>query len=182
MAKTLPVEDAGGADVVKAVKKGALVIIPTDTVYCIACNALLPEAVERLNAAKRPDALLSVVAPSKKWIDANFNVKKAFLDKLPGPFTYVLKPKKEAKGFSSAIGVRLFEHPVMKAFEKAKLPLVCASVNISGTAPAVDVKKISPMVTEKADFIIDAGTLANNPSTVIDFTGKVPLIVKRQAF
>lgn len=182
MARTLSVEDAGKADVIKAIRKGALVIMPTDTVYCIACNALLPEAVEKLNAVKKADASLFVIAPSRKWIDSNFNVKKAFLDKLPGPFTYVLKPKKDAKGFSSNVGVRLFHHSVMAIFEKAKMPLLCSSVNFSGAMPAVDVKRISPLMTAKADLVIDAGTLANNPSTVLDLTGKLPLIVKRQGF
>ncbi|MBU2637701.1 MAG: Sua5/YciO/YrdC/YwlC family protein [Nanoarchaeota archaeon] len=180
MARKIHVEDAAKADIIKAIKKGAVFVMPIDTAYCIACNALLPSAVETLRAVRsevesvseqRLQAACSsgvfVIAPSKKWIEKNFNVKKAFLDKLPGPFTYVLNPKRGVKGFSSAIGVRLFEHPVLKAVEKANVPLLCAEVQM---------KKLP---IGMVDFAIDAGVIAGAPSAVIDFTGKFPLIVKR---
>lgn len=167
MARRIPVEDA--ASVLKEIKKGAVFAMPAGAAYCVACNALLPSAVERLKSVCSSEAL--VIAPSKKWIEKNFNLKKAFLDKLPGPFTYILKPKKGVKGFSSPVGVRLFEHPVIKAVEKANIPLLCAG-------SAANLKKL-PL--DMVDFAIDAGLNAGTPPTIIDFTGKFPLIVKKQA-
>ncbi len=169
MARKISLEEAVRADIIKAIKKGAVFAMPTDVSYCIACNALLPSSVERLKAICSSDTL--VIAPSKKWIEKSFNIKKAFLDRLPGSFTYILKPKKGVKEFGASVGVRLFEHPVMRAVEKANVPLICAG-------SAANVKNL-PL--DMLDFAIDAGVIAGIPLTVIDFTGKFPLIVKKQA-
>ena len=77
---------------VKHLKKGSIFIYPSDTRYCLGCNALDSDAMKRLSMIKQ-DLALTVVAPSKKWIESNFTVKKAFLDKLPGTFHLYLKIK-----------------------------------------------------------------------------------------
>ncbi|MFH1065359.1 MAG: Sua5/YciO/YrdC/YwlC family protein [Nanoarchaeota archaeon] len=170
----------GAEKAVKHIKKGAVFIYPSDTRYCLGCNALDAGAMQKLAEIKQ-EVSLTVVAPSKKWIMANFNVKKAFLEKLPGPFTYILKAKKAVIGqsLSGTMGVMLMENHFMKTIEKAKVPVVCASVNLTGNMPAVDIQKIAPAITDKVDFIIDAGIIETKPSTTIDFTGRIPSIVRR---
>lgn len=167
MAKTITLNES--ASMLKEIKKGAVFILPTDVSYCVACNALLPSAVEKVKALCPSESF--VIAPSKKWIEQNFSVKKAFLDRLPGPFTYILKPKKGVKQFGASAGVRLLKSPVMKGLEKVDAPLFCAG--------SASVLKKLPL--DKADFAIDAGVIACAPPTVIDFTGRFPLIVKKQA-
>lgn len=175
---TIPLKEAEKA--VKLIKKGAVFIYPSDTRYCLGCNALDSGAMQKLSSIKQ-ELSLTVVAPSKKWIMANFNVKKAFLDKLPGPFTYILKAKKAVIGqsLSGTMGVILMENHFMKIISKANVPVICANVNIAGNLPAVDISKIAPAITDKVDFIIDAGIIEIKPSTTIDFTGKIPSIVRR---
>jgi len=175
----IPIHEAEKA--VKLIRKGAVFIYPSDTRYCLGCNALDSEAMKRLSAIKQ-DLALTVVAPSKKWIEANFTVKKAFLDKLPGPFTYILKAKKAVIGgrsISGTMGIMFMENHFMKIIAKANVPVVCTNVNLAGNLPAIDISKISPAITGKVDFIIDAGLLESNPSTIIDFTGRIPSIVRR---
>lgn len=176
--QVIPIQEAEKA--VKHLKKGAVFIYPSDTRYCLGCNALDSGAMKRLSMIKQ-DLALTVVAPSKKWIESNFIVKKAFLDKLPGPFTYILKAKKAVVGqsLSGTMGIILMENHFMKIIAKANVPVVCTNVNLIGNLPAVDIQKISPAITSKVDFIIDAGLLESSPSTIIDFTGRIPSIVRR---
>jgi len=144
MAEIIPIEKAKGQRIVQMIKEGAIFIYPTDTIYGIGCNALLPDAVNRIRAIKqRTDKPFSVIAPSKQWILKNFKVKKIFVDKLPGPFTYILMPKNSLPVCAEVsnigtLGVRIPDHKFTKVIQKAKVPFVTTSVNISGEAPAID--------------------------------------------
>ena len=78
----------------KAIKSGAVIIYPTDTVYGIGCNAKLKESVKRVRELKKQfDRPFSVIAPSIEWIEKNLESKKEVRDKLPGPYTFILKIK-----------------------------------------------------------------------------------------
>ena len=87
-------------DYAKEIKKGAVFIYPTDTIYGIGCNARLPEAVIRLRAIKKQrDRPLSVIVPSKEWIRDNCDSPnrvemRRWIKKLPGSYTIILKLKK----------------------------------------------------------------------------------------
>jgi len=173
------------ADIVKRIKRGDIFIYPTDTIYGIGCNALLPESVMKIrDIKKRTDKPFSIIAPSKEWIAKNFKVSKAYLDKLPGPFTYILKPKKkglfgkEVSKFDT-VGVRIPDHKFSKFVARAKVPFITTSVNLSGEEPAVDLDRIAHSILEQVDFIIDDGVLDNKASTVLDLTGDFPKIIRR---
>ena len=126
----------------KHLKKGSIFIYPSDTRYCLGCNALDSDAMETLSMIKQ-DLALTVVAPSKKWIESNFTVKKAFLDKLRY-FTYILKSKKAVignKSISGTMGIMFMENNFMKTIAKANVPVVCTNVNLIGNLPAVDIQR-----------------------------------------
>jgi len=185
MVKIVKMKCLNSADIIKRIKRGDIFIYPTDTIYGIGCNALLPEKVVKIrDIKKRTDKPFSIIAPSKEWIAKNFKINKAYLDKLPGPFTYILKPKK--KGFLGkevskfdSIGVRIPNHKFSKFIAKAKVPFITTSVNLSGEEAAIDLDRISPEIIEQVDFIIDNGVLDNNPSTVLDLTSGLPKIIRR---
>jgi L-threonylcarbamoyladenylate synthase len=170
--------------IVKRIKKGDVFIYPIDTIYGIGCDATNEAAVERVREIKqRFDKPFSIIAPSKLWITRNFVIKKPFLDKLPGPFTYVIKAKTNALVADSVvkgdvIGVRIPDHPFVKTIQKAKVPFVTTSVNLSGKRHYTSLRKIPKKIFNKVDIIIDDGYLANSPSTVIDLTGELPRILR----
>ena len=77
--------------------KGAVFIHPTDTIYGIGCNAEVSSAVRKVRQLKaRATNPFSVIAPSLEWINENCVVTKEadeWLEKLPGPYTLILKLK-----------------------------------------------------------------------------------------
>ncbi|MDF7807509.1 L-threonylcarbamoyladenylate synthase [Pontiellaceae bacterium B12219] len=148
---------------------GGLVIVPTETVYGIACDPAVPGAMEKLIAAKgrdgdKPVARLAadgtqVKAASKHW--------NAGLDALaakwwPGPLTIIVET---SEGWT---GYRVPDHAV--AVELAKLcgrTLALTSANLSGEPDTKTAKEA--LASVKADLALDSGPSAEKaiPSTVI---------------
>ncbi|RME55318.1 threonylcarbamoyl-AMP synthase [Candidatus Woesearchaeota archaeon] len=166
------------------IKQGYVFIYPTDTIYGLGCDATNDVAVERIREIKkRFDKPFSVIAPSKSWISRNFYIKSAYLDKLPGPFTYVLKAKSNKLVSSSVvkgdkIGIRVPDHPITPMIQKSKVPFVTTSVNVTGKKPYHAIRKIPKKILNMVDIVIDEGYLTNSPSTVIDLTGELPKIIR----
>ena len=170
---------------IKKIKEGAVVIYPTDTTYGIGCDALNYTAVARIRKIKqRDDKPFSVIAPNKEWIINNFYVNKHYIEKLPGPFTFILKIKKSGVIASNVtndrtLGVRIPNHKFISKIQKAGIPFITTSVNISGKEPALSVNEIPNEIIKNVDIVIDDGKLDNNPSTIIDLTGKLAKIIRR---
>ena len=84
-------------EISQRIKEGTIFIHPTDTIYGISCNAANENAVKKIrDLKKRPETPFSVWAPSIKWIKKNCIINKEaeeWLNKLPGPYTLVLKLK-----------------------------------------------------------------------------------------
>ncbi|MFH1332792.1 MAG: L-threonylcarbamoyladenylate synthase [archaeon] len=186
MPKIVQMDSIKGGEIIEQIKEGAIFIYPTDTVYGLGCNALDADAVKRLRKIKgRSNKPLSIIAPSKAWITRNFETKKSYINKLPGPYTFIMKPKKEkllpdevTKGVDT-VGVRIPDHPFTKIIQKAGVPFITTSVNISGEAPVTDLSKIPSEILNNVDYIIGDNSLDNAPSALIDLTGEIPKIIKR---
>jgi len=187
MVQVLRLKELTQQFVIKEIKAGKIFIYPTDTLYGIGCDATNVKAVRKIRKIKRRSKKpFSVIAPSKKWITSNFKLKSTFLKKLPGPFTYLLAPKKKRllpravlKG-AEMVGVRIPKHKFATFIQKSGKPFITTSVNISGQQNIFQVVDIPKEILEKVDYVIDDGVLANPPSTILDFSQDPPSIIKRR--
>lgn len=173
-----------GSGVIDAMKSGAIFVYPTDTVYGIGCNAEIPESVKRIREIKCTEHPFSVIAPTKKWITANLKTNNnRQMNKLPGPYTLILKKKRRdlltAVAVGDSLGVRIPKHKFIKLITKAGVPFVTTSANISGQPTIKSVKRIPEQMLERIDYVIDGGILAGKASTIIDMTGDKPLIIRK---
>lgn len=186
MTEIINIEKIKEKKIVKAIKEGKILVYPTDTVYGLGCDATNREAVQKIRMIKqREEKPFSIIAQSKPWIYKNFYVNKSYVQKLPGPFTFILRTKKDrlvsnaVTDNANVLAVRIPDHQFTKIIQKAKIPFVTTSVNLTGKKPITYPKQIPGSMLKNVDIVIDAGILENNPSTIIDLTGKIARIVIR---
>ncbi len=160
------------------IKKGAVFIHPTDTIYGLSCNALDEKAVAKIRKLKqRQDNPFSVWAPNLEWIKKNCVIDKKdeeWLNKLPGPYTLILKLKHKSAIAKSVnlgqetLGVRIPEHWFTKAVNKLGFPIVTTSANIAGKPFMTKLENLDPEIEVGVEFIIYEGEKSGHPSKIID--------------
>lgn len=153
---TLPSDEAAIEAAAKALLKGGVVVIPTDTVYGLAAHPAFPAAVERLYAikhreAKKPIALLAEDAGAvARFLNCQIDktAERLAAKYWPGPLTLVLKGE----------GFRVPDHEwTRKLLRKVGGVLRVSSANLSGRHPATDAPAALKEVGLSADLVIDDG-------------------------
>jgi len=190
MIKFSEIDSSEKKRIISEMQKGKIFIYPTDTIYGIGCDASNDESVRKIRELKKREKMpFSVIVPSKAWLYENCEINsrsRIFIEKLPGPFTYLFKLRKAGRkkisenlipGLST-LRIRIPNHPFTEIIAEFGKPFVTTSVNLSGKP---FIKKISEIPDEfrKKCIIIDAGQIKGKPSLLIDITGKMPKILKR---
>ncbi len=167
--------------------KTKILVYPTDTVYGIGCNAEKEALVEKIFSMKGRDRKkpMSIIAPNKEWILEHCIISPEILDKyLPGKYTLLVK-KKDPKFLhfvtagSDTIGIRIPAHRFSKLVEKAAVPFITTSANISGGQAAKSISEVPKEVLDSADIVIDGGELTGIPSTIVDCRSEQEVIIER---
>ena len=166
-------------------RRGGLVIFPTETVYGVGANADDARAVERLYRVKgRPsgqpvtvhlaDAAL-VRQMAVEWPRAAEALSRQFW---PGPLTLVV-PRREG----GSVGLRVPRHPVAEALlAAAQVPVVAPSANVSGHPPPTTADEADHELGALVEYLIDAGsTPFGEASTVVDCTVTPPRLLRMGA-
>lgn len=190
--KVIPVieSDEGVEEAVEILKKGGLVIYPTDTLYGLGCNALDELALKSVFAVKkRPTSnplsiAVSDVEMMKEYAELPEAAEKLADAFLPGALTIVLKKKNLPDiltGGLAKVGIRIPNSDIaLKLTELLGAPITATSANISGNSPPVSVEEAISQIPE-ADVILNRGPLRERvPSTIVDLSGK-PKILREGA-
>lgn len=172
--------------IIKRILAGDVFIYPTDTIYGIGCDATNNSSVRKIRDIKQQfEQPFSVIAPNKAWIMNNCDIKKsaqAWLDKLPGPYTLILKLKvlksvaQEVTLGKQTVGVRIINHEFQNIVSALNKPIVTTSANLHKQPFATSLENISPQIKDVIDFAIDDGLKQGRPSTIIDLSGDVRII------
>ncbi|MCA1827055.1 MAG: L-threonylcarbamoyladenylate synthase [Myxococcales bacterium] len=169
---------------------GGLVAYPTDTYYAIGCDVFQKKAMERLASLKRRDdrkpfaflcADLGEVAKYAIVSNEHYRLMRRLF---PGPYTIVLEATRltprTALTRQRQVGVRVPDAPVAIALVRALgRPLATTSAALPGEQPLTDAADIQEHIGRGIDLILDGGVTLNEPSTVIDLTGPVPVVLRK---
>lgn len=178
--------------VVECLKKGGVIIYPTDTVYGMGCDITNQKAIERVCRIKgvRPEkAQLSFICQDLRHLadyckpidNSTFRVlKKA----LPGPFTFILNANnhvpKLLNNKKKTVGIRVPDNMITRSIvEFLGNPIVSTSIRDDDEIVeySTDPELIYEKYAELVDIVIDGGYGGNEASTVVDFTsGDVDVI------
>ena len=167
---------------------------PTETFYGLGAVCFSGKAVRRIYRLKARDAgkPLSLIVSSLDMIETLAVGPPPVFHRLagefwPGPLTLVLKasPSFPARlaGPGHTIGVRIPSVPWLRRLvTKVGLPITATSANISGEGEISDPAEILRTFNDKVDIIVDGGsTPGGQPSTIVDITGPMPLILREGA-
>ena len=174
-----------------ALRRGELVVLPTDTVYGIAAEAFDPVAVDGLLKAKGrgrdmpPPVLVGTVRAAMALVMDLADTGKDLIDEFwPGGLTLVCRSSPtlvwdlgETKG---TVAVRMPLHHVALELLKKTGPLAVSSANVSGQPPATTADEAMAQLGDSVSVYLDAGPCPGDvPSTIVDLTGSVPRLLRR---
>ncbi len=173
-------------EVVDTLRKGQIVVCPTDTVYGLLADATNKRAINRafqIKKRKKDKPIYIFVKDmemAKHFAEINERQEKFLQKAWPGKVTAVLQGKRlfsEGIELDGKIGLRVPDYELIhKIFGKFDKPLTGTSANISGMPSCSDSKEAIKQFQRrryKPDLILDAGALPlSRPSTVIDITEK----------
>ncbi|MGP4022120.1 L-threonylcarbamoyladenylate synthase [Actinomadura sp. 3N407] len=189
-----PMERTRGiAEAVSAVRRGELIVLPTDTVYGIAADAFTAPAVSALLDAKGrgrempPPVLVGSVRAATALVEDLGTYGQDLIDEFwPGALTLVCRANPnlmwdlgETKG---TVAVRMPMHELAVELLKETGPLAVSSANLSGRPAARAAEDAEKMLGDSVSVYLDGGASGHaGPSTIVDLTGAVPRLLRAGA-
>jgi tRNA threonylcarbamoyl adenosine modification protein (Sua5/YciO/YrdC/YwlC family) len=177
---------------VEILRKGGVIIYPTDTVYGIGCDIFNKDALERIFLIKNDSftKLFSFVCSDLKDIskyakvsDSAYRIMKHLL---PGPYTFILPAAKivPKKLWSKrkTVGIRVPNHSVtLKIVQELGNPIISTSTTNRKGEVLVDPFEIKNIFNSQVDLMLSSGSMAATPSSIIDLSMEEPEIIRRGA-
>lgn len=189
-----PMERTRGiAEAVSAVRRGELIVLPTDTVYGIGCDAFTPHAVNALLGAKGrgrhlpPPVLVGTVRAATALIDDLGTFGQDLIDEFwPGALTLVCRANPnlmwdlgETKG---TVAVRMPLDSLALELLKETGPLAVSSANLSGRPAARSIDDAEKQLGDSVSVYLNGGPAGlGEASTIVDLTGPVPRLLRAGA-
>ena len=176
---------------VEIVKRGGVIVYPTDSGYALGCHIGDKAAMERIRTIRKVDEKhnftlvcrdLSEIALYAKVDNTAYRLIK---NHTPGPYTFILQATKEVprrlqNPKRKTIGLRVPENPIaMALLEALGEPLMSSTLILPGEdMPLTDPYDIRDTLEHSLDLIIDGGYCGFEPTTVVDLTGDVPEVLR----
>ncbi|MCA0426111.1 MAG: threonylcarbamoyl-AMP synthase [Bacteroidetes bacterium] len=179
--------------VIDTLAKDGVIIIPTDTIYAMACRLDSRKGIERMAriAGKKVEKVnFSLLCSDLSHISDFTNVidKQVFRlmkNNLPGPFTFILGANKETSKYFSGnkktIGIRVPDNIIAQTLvAEAGIPLLVTTIHSDDEIIEymTDPEEIHDKFENLVDLVVDGGAGGNIPSTIIDCLEDEPLLIR----
>ncbi len=185
-------DSAGVAEAARLLRSGEPVVIPTETVYGLGCNALEDEAVARVFAVKERPRFNPLIVHVHGWdhalayVEPNHDAAKLAEKFWPGPLTFVLNRKRQcqisllASAGLDTLAVRAPSHKLAQALiEASGFPIAAPSANRSGRLSPTSAEAAFHELNGRVGLVLDGGKCrAGIESTIIGFEGRAPVMLR----
>ena len=175
--------------VVEILKEGGIIVLPTDTLYAVACDALNPKAIEKVCRLKgiNPERTnlsilcsdISMVSDYARFDNYAFKLMK---DNTPGPFTFLFKAASSLpKAFKGRkiVGIRIPDNEADRTIvESLGNPLLSTSITYEDEDFGINPELIAEAYEDKVDMVIEGEDGKLTPSAIIDCTDQEPEIIR----
>lgn len=178
--------------VAESVRRGGVIIYPTDSCYALGCHLGDKTAAERLRRIRQFDKhhLFTLVCRDLSDL-ANYarvdNQQYRLLKTLtPGPYTFILKATKQAPRRllhekRQTIGLRVPDHTLTQhLLAELGEPLLSCTLQLPGEdLPITDVHEVREQLDHAVDVIVSGGDCGTEPTTVLNMVNDAPELVRR---
>ncbi len=164
------------AQVAEILRKGGIIVYPTDTVYGLGCLMSNKKGIEKIQAIKNSKKPMSIMLPGIKSISDYAKVSneafRLIRSVVPGPYTFILPATrlvpKLLQSNRKALGVRIADHWFCQALlDELGEPIITTSIPLESERIHIDPLMIENDLGHMVDAVVDSGILPDIPSTVI---------------
>ncbi len=177
---------------VEVLRKGGLIIYPTDTVYGIGCDIYNKQALEKVIQIKNDSdsKLFSFVCPNLKDIAKYAKVSdyayRTMKHLLPGAYTFILPAAKQVpkllRSKRKTVGIRIPNHPIaLKIVEEFGSPIISTSTTSRKGDILINPIEIKNVFNSQVDLMLASGNLNGRPSSVINLSEGEPEVIREGA-
>jgi tRNA threonylcarbamoyl adenosine modification protein (Sua5/YciO/YrdC/YwlC family) len=169
------------------VRRGGVVVYPTDSVYALGCHIGDKQALERIRNIRRVDKhhnftlLCRDLSELASYARVDNNVFRVLKANTPGPFTFILPassevPKRLMHPKRKTVGIRVPDSAIAQALlnELGEPMMTVTLIMPDDDYPLTDPYDIRQTLEAQVDAIIDGGYCGLEPTTVVDMTGDQP--------
>lgn len=173
------------------IRKGGLIVYPTDSGYALGCQIGNKPAMDRIRRLRQLDEDhnftlvcrdLSELSVYARVNNAVFRLIKAHT---PGPYTFILPatrevPRRLQHPKRKSIGLRIPENKIALALlEELNEPLMSSTLIMPGEdMPMIDAEDIVDLLGKQLDLVIDGGSCGAEPTTVVEFIDDIPEVIR----
>jgi tRNA threonylcarbamoyl adenosine modification protein (Sua5/YciO/YrdC/YwlC family) len=176
---------------VEIIRRGGLIIYPTDSSYALGCQIGNKEAMDRISAIRRLDDKhnftlvcrdLSEIATYARVENQHYRLLKSLT---PGPYTFILRatkqvPRRLQNEKRKTIGIRIPENNIALAIlEELGEPLMSSTLILPGEElPMNDPYEMRDILGHEVELVIDGGYCGFEPTTVLILEEDTPLVAR----
>ncbi len=173
---------------------GGVIIYPTDTIYGLGCDIFQQEPIKRISLIKNIDpakAQMSFICYDLSDL-SNYSkpistpVYRLLRNHLPGPYTFILPASKQVpkilQSKKNTIGLRVPDNKIARSIVKELgHPLLSTSLPGERVEDFTDPNQIHEVFKNLVDIVVDGGIGGQFPSTVVDCTSDIPVLIRMGA-
>lgn len=174
------------------IRKGGLVVYPTDSAYALGCHIGDKEALERIRTLRKLDKdhnftlMCRDLSELATYARVDNQVFRLLKNHTPGAYTFILEgtaevPRRLMHPKRKTIGLRVPDNAIALALlEELGEPLMTSSLLLPGEEfPMTDPYDIRDTLEHFVELVIDGGYCGPEPTTVIDLTGEAPKLTRQ---
>jgi tRNA threonylcarbamoyl adenosine modification protein (Sua5/YciO/YrdC/YwlC family) len=179
------------AQVADLLRGDAVVAYPTDSCYALGCTIGNRTALQRMRRIRGLDdrhhftLVCADFAQLGQLVELRNGVFRSIRAATPGPYTFILPaarevPRRLENPKKRTVGVRIPDHPFVRALlREVGEPLVSTTLLLPGhDEPMTEGWRIKEELDLLVDAVVDAGECGTEPTTVVDWSGDAPVVVR----
>ena len=176
-------------NLIKEIAKGAVGVLPTDTVYGLVASARNPSAVERLYKLKQRENKPGTVIAANAEQLIKLGVDNKCIDGAsifwPNPISIILPVGPDLHYLSQGLGsiaFRVVADDALRSLLEKTGPLLTSSANDPGDSPATTIQMAKDYFQDKVAYYVDGGKKSDNPSTIIQIQDAGVKVIRQGVF